>query len=124
MSSESLHEDREVLGPAQIDRHRAIASLMEELEATDWYDQRIAATEDEELKAVLTHNRDEETEHAAMTLEWLRRRDPTLDANLRKYLFSEQPLRVLVAGEAAPPAPAAPRGHLGIGDLRRPANQD
>lgn len=119
MSSETLHEDPKALGPEVIDKHRAIASLMEELEAVDWYDQRVAATEDEELKAVLAHNRDEEKEHASMVLEWLRRHDPALDANLRKYLFNEEPLSALIAAEKAePPAPVAPEGHLGIGDLR------
>jgi uncharacterized protein len=119
MSSETLHEDPRAIGPEIIDRHRAITSLMEELEAVDWYDQRIAASNDDELKAILRHNRDEEKEHAAMVLEWLRRRDPALDANLRKYLFSEEPLAALVAEEKAePPAPVAPEGHLGIGDLR------
>jgi uncharacterized protein len=119
MSSETLHEDPEQIGPQVIDRHRAITSLMEELEAVDWYDQRVAATDDEELKAVLAHNRDEEKEHAAMVLEWLRRQDPKLDQNLRKYLFTEEPLSALLAEEkAAPPAPVAPEGHLGIGDLR------
>jgi hypothetical protein len=120
MSSETLHEDPKAIGAAVIDKHRAISSLMEEFEAVDWYDQRVAATDDEELKAILAHNRDEEKEHAAMVLEWLRRRDPALDANLRKYLFTEEPLAVLVAEEKVePPAPVAPEGHLGIGDLRR-----
>jgi len=119
LSSETLHEDAKALGPGIIDKHRAIASLMEELEAVDWYDQRVAASDDDELKAILAHNRDEEKEHAAMVLEWLRRRDPALDANLRKYLFSEEPLAALIAGEKAePPSPVAPEGHLGIGDLR------
>ena len=89
MSSETLHEDAEVIGPAVIDRHRAIVSLMEELEAVDWYDQRVAATQDPSLAAILAHNRDEEKEHAAMTLEWLRRRDPVMDKHLRTYLFTE-----------------------------------
>jgi uncharacterized protein len=62
---------------------------MEELEAVDWYNQRVDATEDEALAKVLAHNRDEEKEHAAMVLEWLRRRDPVLDAHLRTYLFTE-----------------------------------
>ena len=125
MSSETLHEDPKALGPEVIDRHRAIASLMEELEAIDWYDQRVAATTDDELRAVLAHNRDEEKEHAAMVLEWLRRHDPALDKNLRKYLFTEEPLQALIAAEKAePPAPVAPGGHLGIGDLRRAANED
>ena len=119
MSSETLHEDPKALGPQVIDRHRAITSLMEELEAVDWYDQRVAATDDEELRAILAHNRDEEKEHACMVLEWLRRQDPKLDENLRKYLFTEEPLSALIAAEKAePPAPVAPGGHLGIGDLR------
>ena len=124
MSSENLHEDPRAIGPEAVDKHRAISSLMEEMEAVDWYDQRVAATADEELKAILAHNRDEEKEHAAMVLEWLRRQDPALDANLRKYLFSEEPLAVLVAGEKAePPAPVAPEGHLGIGDLRAASDE-
>ena len=119
MSSETLHEDPTELGPMVIDQHRAIASLMEELEAVDWYNQRAAATTDEELRAVLVHNRDEEKEHACMVLEWLRRQDTKLDENLRKYLFTEEPLSALIAAEKAePPAPVAPEGHLGIGDLR------
>jgi uncharacterized protein len=119
MSSETLHEDPKVLGSDLIDRHRAVASLMEELEATDWYDQRIAAADDEELKAILAHNRDEEKEHAAMLLEWLRRHDAALDANLRKYLFTEKPLQALIAAERTAPLGAAkPEGHLAIGDLR------
>jgi ferritin-like protein len=127
LSSETLHEDAKALGPEILDRHRAITSLMEELEAVDWYDQRIAASTDDDLKAVLAHNRDEEKEHAAMVLEWLRRHDPALDKNLRKYLFSETPLKALIAAEKAePPAPVAPGGHLHIGDLRprRAANED
>lgn len=89
-SSATLHEDPQHLSPATIDRHRAIVSIMEELEAVDWYDQRLEATHDEELKAILRHNRDEEKEHAAMTLEWLRRHDPALDAHLRTYLFTDK----------------------------------
>jgi ferritin-like protein len=125
LSSETLHEDAGALGPAIIDKHRAITSLMEEFEAVDWYDQRVAATADEELKAVLAHNRDEEKEHAAMVLEWLRRQDPVLDRNLRKYLFTDQPFQALIAAEKAkPPTPGAPAGHLRIGSLRRAANGD
>jgi uncharacterized protein len=85
-----LHESG--LKPETIDRHRAIASLMEELEAVDWYDQRVDAAEDPDLRAILAHNRDEEKEHAAMLLEWLRRHDPTLDKELRTYLFSKKPI--------------------------------
>ncbi len=89
MSSETLHEPAEKLSAATIDRHRAIVSLMEELEAVDWYDQRLEAATDPELREILRHNRDEEKEHAAMVLEWLRRHDPALDKQLRTYLFSK-----------------------------------
>ena len=92
MSSESLHEDAAKLGPEAIDQHRAIVSLMEELEAVDWYNQRAQATSNPELRAILEHNRDEEKEHAAMTLEWLRRHDPELDRHLRTYLFTDGPI--------------------------------
>lgn len=93
--SAGLHERQELLSSEVVDRHRAIASLGEELEAIDWYDQRIAATNDDSLGAVLAHNRDEEKEHAAMTLEWLRRHDPELDRLLRKYLFTSDPILVV-----------------------------
>ena len=89
MTSEGYHEPIELLSPEIMDHHRAIVSLMEELEAADWYDQRVAATTDTELAEILAHNRDEEKEHAAMLLEWLRRRDPKLDEHLRTYLFTE-----------------------------------
>ncbi|MET1040830.1 MAG: ferritin-like domain-containing protein [Acidimicrobiales bacterium] len=92
MASEGLHESVEKLSAETIDYHRAMVSLMEELEAVDWYNQRVDATDDEDLAAVLAHNRDEEKEHAAMTLEWLRRRDPKLDRQLRTYLFSDGPI--------------------------------
>ena len=69
--------------------HRAIVSLMEELEAVDWYQQRMDATDDGELREILRHNRDEEKEHAAMVLEWIRRRDRVFDTKLREYLFTE-----------------------------------
>ena len=83
-----LHEAPEQLRAETVDRHRAIISVIEELEAVDWYDQRADATGDPELRAILEHNRDEEKEHAVMALEWLRRRDPVLDRFLRQYLFS------------------------------------
>ena len=86
-NSQALHEEN--LPADIIDRHRAIASIMEELEAVDWYDQRISATTDDELRAILAHNRDEEKEHAAMTLEWIRRHDAKFDEHLRTYLFTE-----------------------------------
>jgi uncharacterized protein len=92
MASEGLHEDPSQLDAATIDRHRALRSIMEELEAIDWYDQRVHATNDASLAEVLAHNRDEEKEHAAMTLEWLRRHDPVLDRHLRTYLFTDRPI--------------------------------
>lgn len=120
-SSAGLHEDPEHLNPETVDRHRAIASLMEELEAVDWYDQRVDATADEELRAILAHNRDEEKEHAAMVLEWLRRRDQGFAHELRTYLFTEGAITELEEGEHAD-GPAASSaggdGSLGIGSLK------
>lgn len=88
-ASETLHEDKTKLAATTIERHRAIVSLMEELKAADCYDQRVDATTDEDLRAVLAHNRDEEKEHAAMVLEWLRRHDSVWDEELRTYPFSK-----------------------------------
>ena len=82
------HAPYELLKPETQDLARAIQSLMEELEAIDWYGQRADVTHDDQLRAILEHNRDEEKEHAAMLLEWIRRRDPTLDEALKTYLFS------------------------------------
>src|SRR3954469_19534330 len=90
--STTLHEPAEVLGEDVVDRHRALVSLGEELEAVDWYDQRAAATTDASLRAILEHNRDEEKEHAIMTLEWLRRHDAVLDRHMRTYLFTDAPI--------------------------------
>ena len=87
MSSETLHEAN--LSKETLDLHRAISSLMEELEAVDWYNQRVEAATDPELKALLAHNRDEEKEHAAMMIEWIRRHDKTFDKQLRTYLYAE-----------------------------------
>ena len=120
-NSTTFHEDAALLKPATRDRHRAIASLMEELEAVDWYDQRVDAAHDEELKAILAHNRDEEKEHAAMTLEWLRRRDAGWDEQLRNYLFTDKP--ILEVEEAIDQAEhegeaSSADGSLGIGSLR------
>jgi ferritin-like protein len=92
MSSEGYHEPIEELSDATRDMHRAIVSLMEELEAVDWYNQRVDACKDAELKAILEHNRDEEKEHAAMVLEWIRRQDPTFNDELKDYLFTEKSL--------------------------------
>jgi hypothetical protein len=90
MANEGYHEPVEELSDETRDMHRAIISLMEELEAVDWYNQRIDATNNKELAAILAHNRDEEKEHAAMVLEWIRRRDPRFDKELKDYLFTTE----------------------------------
>ncbi len=90
MSNEGYHEPIDELSDETRDMHRAIVSLMEELEAVDWYNQRADACKDPELRAILAHNRDEEKEHAAMVLEWIRRRDAALSKQLREFLFSDQ----------------------------------
>lgn len=89
MASEGYHEPLDKLSAETMDMHRAIMSLMEELEAVDWYNQRVDGASDPELKRILAHNRDEEKEHAAMVLEWIRRRDPKMDEELRETLFKE-----------------------------------
>jgi uncharacterized protein len=88
MANEGYHEPIGELSAETRDMHRAITSLMEELEAVDWYNQRADACSDADLKAILEHNRDEEKEHAAMVLEWIRRKDPALDKELKDYLFT------------------------------------
>jgi ferritin-like protein len=121
MASEYLHESAQQLRPETIDRHRAVSSLMEELEAVDWYDQRIDAATDQELKEILTHNRDEEKEHAAMVLEWLRRRDPKLNEHLRTYLFTDKRLLDIedeVEAGTSTGAEDSGDGCLNIGSLR------
>lgn len=90
MSSVGYHEPIAELSDTTRDMHRAIVSLMEELEAVDWYNQRADACKDEDLKAILAHNRDEEKEHASMLLEWIRRRDPTFSNELKDYLFTDK----------------------------------
>jgi ferritin-like protein len=121
-SSAEFHESEERLRPETMDYHRAIVSLMEELEAVDWYNQRIDASDDPDLRGILAHNRDEEKEHAAMALEWLRRRDPELDRFLRQYLFTEGSITALeevIEGNGA----AGNGASLGIGSLRGRSNR-
>jgi ferritin-like protein len=125
MSSESLHEDAAKLGPEVTDQHRAIVSLMEELEAIDWYNQRAKATVNPELRAILEHNRDEEKEHAAMVLEWLRRSDPTFSQHLKTFLFGNGPITgieetmIQGSGGGEGGGRADTDGSLGIGSLRK-----
>jgi len=136
MSHEGYHEPADLLPEATKDFHRAIVSLMEELEAIDWYQQRADATKDEALRAIMLHNRNEEAEHAMMTLEWLRRRDAKIDEVTRTYLFAEGEITQIeeakkaqrqaagavgkgggpAAGES-PASPASPAS-LNIGSLR------
>src|SRR5678815_922080 len=118
-SSSSLHESEAVLKPETIDRHRAVVSIMEELEAVDWYDQRIDAAGDSELKKILAHNRDEEKEHASMMLEWLRRHDAMLDRHLRTYLFTDKSvLEIEKDAEDKDNGGSSDDGSLRIGSLR------
>ncbi|BBB23980.1 conserved hypothetical protein [Isorropodon fossajaponicum endosymbiont JTNG4] len=91
MANKGYHEAEENLTQETKDMHKAIVSLMEELEAIDWYHQRIDACQDSELSAILAHNRDEEKEHAAMVLEWIRRKDKVFDKELKDYLFTDKP---------------------------------
>jgi hypothetical protein len=109
------HEPVERLDDKTMDITRAIMSLKEELEAVDWYNQRVAAVTDPELKAILAHNRDEEIEHAVMALEWLRRNMDKWDEELKTYLFSEGSITNIEGGaeEAAPGS-----NGLSIGDLK------
>jgi uncharacterized protein len=121
MGSEDLHEPESKLRPDTIERHRATVSLKEELEAIDWYDQRVDASDDDALQEVLRHNRDDEKEHAAMNLEWLRRHDPELDQQLRLYLFREGPITESperAAPERQAGAASGAQSSLGLGGLR------
>jgi ferritin-like protein len=92
MAHEGLHEAASDLSEETRNMHRAIVSLIEELEAVDWYQQRADACKDKDLKAILAHNRDEEKEHAAMLLEWIRRKDPAFSKELKDYLFTDKPI--------------------------------
>src|SRR5215510_15040895 len=121
-SSATLHEPVDKLKPQTPDIHRAVVSLMEELEAIDWYRQRADACDDEQLRAILEHNMNEEIEHASMVLEWLRRHVPKIDAALKTYLFTSGDVtkrEEAVAG-AEPPAQAPEQRHprTTIGDLK------
>jgi ferritin-like protein len=125
-NSVGYHEPLEALPEDVVDRHRMITSLQEELEAVDWYDQRVAATKDPAVAAILAHNRDEEKEHASMVLEWLRRNDPGWDKHLRTYLFSQGSIVGVEAavegsdgGAVAPVDSSSTAGaSLGIGSLK------
>ena len=122
-NSAGYHEPESKLRLETLDNHRALTSMQEELEATDWYDQRVDAATDQQLKEILAHNRDEEKEHFAMLLEWYRRRDAKMDANLKEYLFTSGSLVAQEGGGAGgadggADAAAGGAGSLGIGSLK------
>ena len=127
-NSAGYHESEEKLRPETQDNHRALTSMQEELEAADWYDQRVDAATDPELKEILAHNRDEEKEHFAMLLEWYRRRDAKMDEHLKEYLFTTGSLIGIEKAQAAEEAGVdagekgtgggSGGGSLGIGSLK------
>ena len=122
-NSAGYHESESKLRPETLDNHRAFTSMQEELEAADWYDQRVDAATDRELKEILAHNRDEEKEHFAMLLEWYRRRDATMDARLKEYLFTSGSLVAREqadagGGDGGADAAGGGAGSLGIGSLK------
>ena len=127
MGSESYHEAPEHLSEATKNMHCALVSLREELEAVDWYAQRAEGCSDDELRAVLIHNKNEEIEHAMMVLEWIRRHDPTFDANIATYVNSRGPIVQIEAGQAGSAkssggkASSSASPSLGIGSLREGA---
>ena len=127
-NSVGYHESEDKLRPETQDNHRALTSMQEELEAADWYDQRVDAATDGDLKAILAHNRDEEKEHFSMLLEWYRRRDPKMDEHLKEYLFTTGSLIGIEKAQAAEEAGVdaggkgtgggSGGGSLGIGSLK------
>ena len=111
------HESWDALPDDVKDMHRALASLQEEIEAVDWYNQRQAVCTDEQLRQILVHNRDEEIEHACMALEWLRRVSPRFDEQLRTYLFTSAPVTEVEEAAADGGDAGAGGGDLGIGKI-------
>jgi ferritin-like protein len=121
MSSESYHESSELLSDETKNLHRAIVSLREELDAVDWYQQRAETCTDEELRAVLLHNKNEEIEHAMMVLEWLRQNDTSFAKNVGIYLGATGPITEIEkrAEDASGKKPeSAPVTTLAIGSLK------
>jgi hypothetical protein len=123
MSSEGLHAPREVLSQETRLLHNAITSLVEELEAADWYRQRADDTEDDTLREILLHNMREEMEHASMVLEWIRRHNSDFAGHLKTYLFTDGPItgieRAVEAGQGAGGASPSDRGSsVTIGSLK------
>ena len=96
---------------------RAISSLREELEAVDYYNQRVATSTDPQLRSIMAHNRDEEIEHACMTIEWLRRNMDKWDDELKDYLFTEGDITALEEGNAGSETSGSAGSSLGLGKL-------
>jgi uncharacterized protein len=119
MASTTYHEPLDLLSEDTRNLHRAIVSLMEELEAIDWYQQRADACSDPQLKDVLVHNKNEEIEHATMVLEWIRRHSGHFDQMLRRYLFTEAPITGIEKDAEAGGSGASPATALGIGDMKK-----
>jgi hypothetical protein len=121
-NSAGYHESEDKLRSETLDNHRALTSMQEELEAADWYDQRVDAATDQDLKDILAHNRDEEKEHFSMLLEWYRRRDAKMDAHLKEYLFTTGSLvakeQASSGGGSGSADASAGGGSLGIGSLK------
>lgn len=116
------HEPPEELPHSVRDLTRILVSLKEEVEAIDWYNQRIELASSSEVRAILRHNQEEEMEHAAMALEYLRRNMTGWDRALRTYLFTEKPIseierRAMDSGEDSDGNDRS--GSLGIGNLGR-----
>lgn len=115
------HEPVEVLDAKTRDITRALNSLKEEVEAADWYNQRVASSSSQELKAIMAHNRDEEIEHAVMLIEWLRRNMDAWDGELKTYLFKTGLITELedqaMSAEKSD-ASKASGADLGIGSLK------
>lgn len=113
------HEPQENMDEKTLDTARILNSLKEEIEAVNWYNQRAAATNDPDVKAILEHNRDEEIEHAAMALEWLRRNVPAWEEELSTYLFTNQPITQIEEGEAEEETEASGEDKgLNIGNMK------
>jgi uncharacterized protein len=118
MASDTLHEPLDLLSGDTRDMHRAIISLMEELEAIDWYQQRADACTDPPLKGVMLHNKNEEIEHASMLMEWIRRHNDHFSTMMRKYLFSEAPIAGIEGDAHACNTAASVIDTLGIGSMK------
>lgn len=118
MASNTYHESLDLLTEDTRDMHRAIVSLMEELEAIDWYQQRADACSDPQLKDVLLHNKNEEIEHASMVMEWIRRHNAKFDEMMRKYLFTEQPITGIEKGAGTDCSAFSGPATLGIGSMK------